>query len=84
MIELWLTFNSVGAGTAAVLAGYVVLHHFLASTGLSTSGTLGFQPLQVTSAGFNSAVSNSIIGVSLNGGASAAFTIPVLQSQLLN
>jgi predicted ester cyclase len=37
-----------------------------------------------TSGGFESTVSNSIIGISVNGGASAAWTVQIVQAELIN
>jgi hypothetical protein len=78
---LEVTFRSVGSGTAAVVQAMGSLIHGLAATGLSVSSA----PVQIgTSAGFNSTPANSIIGVSVNGGASAAWTVSIVQASLEN
>ena len=74
------TFRSAGSGTAAVVQCVGALIHGLATTGLST----GVSPLRrATSAGFNSA-GGGVIGVSVNGGASAAWTVSLVQASLEN
>lgn len=76
-----VTFRSVGSGTSAVVQAMASLIHGLAATGLSTSSS----PVQIgTSAGFNSTLANAIIGVSVNGGASAAWTVSLVQATLEN
>jgi hypothetical protein len=81
MFELWAAFRTVGSGTAAVVQSRARLTHALSITGLSTSVT----PITVaTSGGFDSTVAASIIGVSLNGGTSAAFTITLVEAELIN
>lgn len=82
VFEIWVTFRTVGAGTAAVLQGQATLHHNLASTGLGSVNPVGWQQLLVTSSGFNSAVASSIIGVSVNGGASASWTTTLVQAEV--
>jgi hypothetical protein len=57
------------------------LTHTLASTGLSNSPG----PVRrATSAGFNSAVANAVLGVSVNGGSLAAWTVSLVQANLEN
>jgi len=76
-----VTFRSVGSGTSAVVQAMASLIHGLAATGLSTSSA----PVQIgTSSGFNSTPANSIIGASINGGASAAWTVSIVQATLEN
>lgn len=75
VIEVWANFNSVGSGTSAVISAIARLHHQLAVTGLNTVQPAGMQELSVVSSGFNSTPANSIAGLSVNGGASAAWTI---------
>lgn len=81
--EVITTFRTVGAGTTAVLVGQSILCHNLAITGLGSVNPNGWQQVLVTSAGFNSTVANSIIGLSVNGGASASWTITMVQAELL-
>lgn len=86
LFEVNAIFRTIGSGTAAVIAGVANLRHDLgygstASTGLSTQSS----PTVITvGGGFDSTPANSIIGLSVNGGASAAWTIAVVQSQLIN
>jgi hypothetical protein len=71
--QITVEFRSVGSGTSAVIAGISECRHQLASTGLTSAGTAGYQAVPVASSGFNSTTSN-IIGVSFNGGTSFAGT----------
>jgi hypothetical protein len=80
VIEVWANFRTVGSGTSAVLAGTAALKHQLATTGLNNT-TTGYQTLAVTSSGFDSTPAGSYAGLSVNGGASAAWTVTVVQSQ---
>jgi hypothetical protein len=81
VIEVDALFRTVGAGTAAVLQGRAEFRHGIsASTGLISQVS---QLLQVTSSGFDSTVAASIIGASLNGGASAAWTTGLVVSELI-
>jgi len=79
--EFWITFRSVGSGTSAVIQGTGQVRHRLSTTGLQN---LPSPTLQVTSAGFDSTTSNLIIGASVNGGASAAWTVQMVQAELNN
>jgi hypothetical protein len=81
VFEVWAAFRTVGAGTAAVLQSRCRLTHGLSITGFSTS----VSPVTVaTSAGFDSTPNGSIIGISVNGGASAAWTITLVEAELVN
>lgn len=82
VFEVWSVFRTVGAGTSAVLQGMSTLHHNLAVTGLGSVNPVGWQQVLVTSAGFNSTVASSIIGLSVNGGAAAAWTTTLVQAEL--
>lgn len=73
-------FRSVGAGTAAVIAGISALDSNLTTTGFSNA----VKNVQVTSAGFDSTTANTILGVSVNGGASAAWTVQMVEARLEN
>lgn len=76
-----VTFRSAGAGTAAVVQAVGCCVHGLAATGLSTaSGPVR----RATSAGFDSAVAGSVMGVSVNAGAAAAWTVSLVQASLEN
>ena len=78
-IEVWALFRTVGSGTSAVLQGRAQINHNLSVTGLVN---LVNPTLQVTSAGFDSTSGNTIIGVSVNGGTSAAWTVQLVQADL--
>lgn len=79
--ELYVTFRTVGSGTAAVIQSLGKLNHRLSITGLGVG--VG-EPEIATSGGFDSTVANSIIGLSVNGGASAAWTVNLVQATLEN
>lgn len=83
LFEVFATFRTVGAGSAAVVQGIGLLRHNLAVTGLGSVNPTGWQQLIVTSAGFNSTPANSIVGLSVNGGASAAWTTTLVQAEIL-
>lgn len=77
--QVWVTFRTVGA--SAVIQGTAQCQHRLSTTGLQNQpGTT----LQVTSGTFDSTVANSIIGASINGGTSAAWTMQLVQAELTN
>lgn len=80
-VEVFCTFLTTGAGTAATLNGVGTLAHALAATGLSTEAT---SIADTTSAGFNSTATGLILGASVNAGASAAWTISLVQAELFN
>jgi len=79
--EIWATFRTVGSGTSAVLQCAGQRRHGASITGL---GTLVSETQVATSGGFDSTVANSIVGTSVNGGASAAWTITLVQAELTN
>jgi hypothetical protein len=79
IFEVWATFNSVGA--SGVLAGVARLHHQLAVTGFNTVQVAGLQTLYVLSGAFDTTVANSIAGLSVNGGGSAAWTISLVHAE---
>lgn len=79
--DLVAIFRTVGAGSAAVLQSCGVINHRLSITGFSVGVS---EPEIATSAGFNSTVASSIIGLSVNGGSSAAWTVNVVQAELVN
>ncbi len=82
LFTVLVTYRAVGSGTAAIIQTTGKLEHRLSVTGLSTSvsGTIVGAP----SAGFDSTVAGTIIGLSVNGGASAAWTIATVQTELFN
>jgi hypothetical protein len=79
--DIWCTFNSVGSGTSAVLEANGTLTHSLDITGLANVGS---PTANNVGAGFNSTTAGSIIGLSVNGGTSAAWTITGVQADLIN
>lgn len=81
LFEIEVILRTVGAGTAAVMQAVGKLAHRLSITGLSADVSgVKFS----TSAGFDSTVANSIIGLSVNGGAAAAWTIALVSAELVN
>lgn len=82
--EVFANFRSVGAATAAVVAGVMTIRRTNTTTGfLSTGGLQVMAPIRVTSAGFNSSTVTKI-GLSINAGASSAWTSTLVQADLLN
>jgi hypothetical protein len=79
--DIYAHFRSVGSGTSAVLETVCCLFHALPSTGFANTNS---PIIEGTGSGFDSTVSSSIIGVSVNGGASAAWTIQSVQAELIN
>lgn len=72
-------YRSVGSGTSAVIQGVL---------SLQSQPTTGFSSLLksvlVTSAGHDSTTANTYLGVSMNGGASAAWTVQEVYTTLEN
>jgi hypothetical protein len=79
--EVRVTFRSVGGGTSAVIQSLGQLRHRQSVTGLGTGVS---EPEVATSGGFDSTVANLIIGLSVNGGASASWTVNLVQAELVN
>jgi hypothetical protein len=77
--EVFITFRVVGA--SAVMTGVCTLIRGLSTTGLINVPT---KVISVTSAAFDATVANSIIGISVNGGTSAAWTVQMVQAELSN
>lgn len=82
MFEIWATFRSVGSGTSAVLRTVGRLTHRLVATGFGNTAVS--EPETAVSGGFDSTVASSIIGLSVNGGTSAAWTVNLVQAELKN
>lgn len=82
VFEVWVTFTSVGSGTSAIINGRTRCTHHLAATGLVSTGASGIGIVLGTSAGFNS-TTQTAIGVSVNGGASFAGTLTLVESRLV-
>jgi hypothetical protein len=78
--ELTALFRSVGSGTSAVVAGCVNITTNLTTTGFSNAK----KTIQNTSSGFDSTTVNTYLGVSVNGGASAAWTVQLVSAILEN
>lgn len=75
------TVRSVGTGTAGVLQGAVQLDHNLAATGFANNAA-GIAV--ATGAGFdNSALASQYVGLSVNGGTSAAWTVTQVQAEVI-
>lgn len=81
VFEVVVVFRTVGSGTSAVIQSSGQLRHRLSITGFGTGVS---EPEAATSAGFDSTVANSIIGLSVNGGTSAAWTVTQVTTELLN
>jgi hypothetical protein len=79
-VTIQCTFRTVGSGTSAVLVGHYKLVHVLPTTGLSTGNGGVF----TTSAGFNSTTASSFLGLTLNTGASAAWTVNQVNVKIEN
>jgi hypothetical protein len=81
-VEVVVGFRSVGAGTAAVVVGRMRMIHNLSATGWATI------PCVVTggivSAGFDSTVNLSKIGLALTLAASYVVTVPLLRVEAKN
>ena len=78
-ITLDVTFRAVGANASVQVAAS--LFHSLDAGGLSANPVA---VRRVSSAAFNSTLANAVIGVSVNGGAAAAWTVFLVQAQLEN
>src|SRR5262245_21562241 len=85
VFEIWAVFRTVGSGTTATLQTLGQLSHRLgygtAGTGLSVVGS---ESEVAISGGFDSTVANSVIGLSVNGGSSASWTVSLVQAELFN
>lgn len=79
LFTLDVTFRSTGA--TAVVQAVAGLAHTLASAGLAT----GAMPVRrLTSAAFDATAGNAMMGVSVNAGAAAAWTVSLVQARLEN
>lgn len=79
VFDIKAIFRTVGAGTSAVLQGWIRCNHNLTTTGLIQTGAVGVST--ATSAGFNS-TTQTIIGLSVNGGASFSGTNNMVLAEL--
>lgn len=84
--ELELHFRTVGSGTSAVVVGNLKLVSFLAVTGLASTpvNAGGIRLFTTVSSGFNSTPAGSILGVSVNGGASFSGTNTIVETEAYN
>lgn len=82
--EVWAHFRTVGSGTSAVVVGKIECSHALAATGLIALGAAGFGQITTVSSGFNSTPAGSILGLSVNGGASFSGTCTIVEAQTYN
>lgn len=81
--DVFVSFRTVGSGTSAVVVGASSCSHHLAATGLITTGASGYGLINnQVSGGFNS-TTQTIIGISVNGGASFSGTNTIVQSFVL-
>jgi len=79
IVEIIAILRNVGA--AGVLAGGLVMTHVLATTGFSTLNT---NVMQVTSAGFDTTVAGTTIGLSVNPGSLGVWTHQVIAAEMQN
>jgi hypothetical protein len=79
-VTIECVFRTVGSGTSAVLVGHYNLVHRLPTTGLST----GQGGVFTTSAGFNSTTASAFLGLTLNTGASSAWTVNQVNVKIEN
>jgi len=73
-------FRSVGSGTGAVVAACANLTSNLTTTGFSNAKKV----VQNTSSGFDSTTANTYLGLSVNGGTSASWTVQLVHATLEN
>lgn len=83
IFEVYATFDTVGSGTSAVLRGTARCTHKLSVTGITGTAAVS-ETEHAVSSGFNSTTSNSIIGLSVNGGASASWTVQHVMTEMTN
>jgi hypothetical protein len=73
-------FSAIGSGTSATVLGTVSLDTNLTTTGFSNA----VKNVQTASSGFDSTTANTYLGVSVNGGTSAAWTVKQVFAKLEN
>jgi hypothetical protein len=81
--EVTAHFRTIGAGTSAVVVGSAGCQHFLAATGLISTGASGYGQISTVGGGFNS-TTQTIIGLSFNGGTSFSGTNNIVQALAFN
>lgn len=79
VVECWATFRAAGA--TAILQSLCRFTHRLSVTGLIGTNAVS-EPEIATSASFDCTVANSHLGLSVNGGASAAWTVSLVQASM--
>jgi len=84
IFELSVVFQSVGSGTSAVIEGVCELRKNTITAAGIVATAVGNISLEGSSSGFNSTTSGLKIGVSVNGGTAAAWTITNVHSRLDN
>jgi hypothetical protein len=80
--SVWVLFRSVGA--AGIVQGRANLVHRGPTTGLTGLSVEPGPTVQAVSAAFDTAIANSIIGLSVNGGTSAAWTVQLVEAKVEN
>jgi len=73
-------FRTIGSGTSAVLVGTVSLDTNLTTTGFSNA----VKNVNAVSSGFDSTTVNTYLGLSVNGGTSASWTVNQVLARLEN
>ena len=81
-VEVVVLFRAVSG--VGVIQGRATLNHTGGATGLLGLSVSPGPTLQVTSAAFDNTVQDSFVGLSVNGGASAAWTVQLVESELKN
>lgn len=82
--SVYANFRTVGSGTSATVEGVLVIERTNTTTGFVSTGGLQFMaPLRVLSSGFNSTTVTTV-GMSINAGASSAWTTQVVQADIKN
>lgn len=82
--SVYANFRSVGAGTLATVEGVLVIERTNTTTGFLSTGGLQFMaPIRVLSSGFNSTTVTKV-GLSINAGASSAWTTQLVQADIKN
>lgn len=74
-VTIFCTFRTVGSGTTAIIEGELKAEHELTTTGFGGTALTNIILLNTTSSGFDSTVSGSQIGVSVNPGTGGAWSI---------
>lgn len=78
--EVMAGFRTVGSGTSAILQGCAKIVKVAAATAGFVN--LSTNVRESTSAGFDSTPAGSILGLSVNGGLSAAWTVQLVQTEV--